>query len=41
MGSEICQKCDGNGWYVDDNFNEVNPCDGEGCGGDGWISTDD
>ncbi|HEX3781436.1 MAG TPA: hypothetical protein VHX38_17385 [Pseudonocardiaceae bacterium] len=41
MAKKICTKCDGNGFYFDDNGNEVNPCDAPGCGGDGFIETDE
>lgn len=39
MARKICSKCDGNGWYVDDDGNEVSPCNEPGCDGDGFIGT--
>jgi hypothetical protein len=39
MGKKICPSCDGEGWYVDDEGKEVNPCDYEGCDGDGFVVT--
>lgn len=40
MGQMICPKCDGNGWYVDDNGNEVNPCDQPAAAATALSTTD-
>ena len=37
MAQEICTKCNGDGWYFNDDNEEVNPCDGPGCDGDGFV----